>query len=357
MKRTMLVIGIFLALGAADKVKSSPALEGRFEIFYSSLSPYGEWVDCGFGRAWRPMRVMHGWRPYLTGRWAWTDYGWYWVSEEPFGWATFHYGRWYLDDYYGWIWIPGDVWGPSWVEWRYDDDYIGWAPLPPYAEYRMGFGIHFSIDWVAPVHYWNFVGSRNFTSHHLGGYVQPPERNGRIFGHTRGTLDIRSDGDRVINRGLDRRDIERRTLGRVDRVDVVGQGTRSGERVVVDRNRERIEVYRPRIEGQSRTDIRPAPQRNDRNQQVSPTGPKRPTAVEPPGRSRDPVRRDDAVTPQPGRPARERSPQFIPRQPTERRLERPQAPQKDVRTKEPQKSPRDRGTVRPKTESRTRGRR
>lgn len=62
--------------------------------FHSSLSPYGEWLelDAGF-YVWRPTHVQLGWRPYLHGRWAWTDYGWYWVSSEPFGWAVFHYGR------------------------------------------------------------------------------------------------------------------------------------------------------------------------------------------------------------------------------------------------------------------------
>lgn len=359
MKRTMLLIGLFLLLGSPEKAKSSPALEGRFEIFYSSLSPYGEWVDCGFGRAWRPMHVMHGWRPYLTGRWAWTDYGWYWVSYEPFGWATYHYGRWYLDDYYGWIWIPGDMWGPSWVEWRYDDDYIGWAPLPPYAEYRMGFGIYFSMNWVAPAHYWNFIGSRNFTSYHVDEYVQPSERNDRIFGHTRGALNIRSDGDRVINRGLELKDIERRTRSRVDRIDVVAQQDRRGERIVNERNRERIEVYQPRIEGRTPTDVRPSAPRDNPRELYTPARPDRPAVSEPPARSREPVRRDDARTPQLGTPNRERSPQLIPRQPTEKRLERPQAPSQQWRTKEPQKLPRQpsKGVERPRTEPRPRGRR
>jgi hypothetical protein len=31
----------------------------------------------------------------------------------------------------GWIWVPGDEWGPAWVDWRSGDDYVGWAPLPP----------------------------------------------------------------------------------------------------------------------------------------------------------------------------------------------------------------------------------
>jgi hypothetical protein len=27
--------------------------------------------------------------------------------------------------------VPGDEWAPAWVDWRYGDDNVGWAPLPP----------------------------------------------------------------------------------------------------------------------------------------------------------------------------------------------------------------------------------
>ena len=27
------------------------------------------------------------WQPYMYGRWMWTNAGWAWVSDEPFGWA------------------------------------------------------------------------------------------------------------------------------------------------------------------------------------------------------------------------------------------------------------------------------
>jgi hypothetical protein len=29
----------------------------------------------------------------------------------------------------GWYWIPGNAWGPAWVNWAYGGDYIGWCPL------------------------------------------------------------------------------------------------------------------------------------------------------------------------------------------------------------------------------------
>ena len=44
-------------------------------------------------------RVDQDWRPYAQGIWVYTDeYGWYWVADEPLGWAVFHYGRWLLDE-------------------------------------------------------------------------------------------------------------------------------------------------------------------------------------------------------------------------------------------------------------------
>jgi hypothetical protein len=257
-----LVLATLLLSGAA--LAHRQEISGNLGIFYSSLSPYGEWVNADVGFAWRPLHVNHQWRPYLHGRWAWTDYGWYWVSNEPFGWATFHYGRWTYDDYYGWIWIPDRVWGPAWVEWRYDDDYIGWAPLTPYAQFSMNAGIVWSNHWVAPVHYWNFLSCRRFTTARVSDYVEPVERTRRIFGHTRGVVDIRSDRNRVINGGIDARFVERRANIRIPRVDVVDRNEANTERFVNDDRNMRIEAYRPRIDDRTR-DERPGTveRRND----------------------------------------------------------------------------------------------
>ena len=227
---------------------------GDAGFFYSSLSPYGEWIELESGfHVWRPMRVRMGWRPYLYGRWAWTDFGWYWVSSEPFGWAVFHYGRWYHDDYYGWVWVPDHLWGPSWVEWRYNDDYMGWAPLPPYASFSISIGIRFTMRWAAPAHYWNFVRYRHFASPHMVREVVPVEYTRRLIGTTRSAGRYEVDGDRVINRGIDRHVVERRGYTRIDRVEVAETRVR-GERFVQERNRERIEVYRP---GRSESAQRP----------------------------------------------------------------------------------------------------
>ncbi len=100
--------------------------------FYQPLTSYGSWVDVnGHGRCWHPTQVAADWQPYTVGSWEYTDAGWYWNSDEPWGWATCHYGSWQQDPSIGWVWIPGTDWAPAWVTWRTSDSYIGWAPCGP----------------------------------------------------------------------------------------------------------------------------------------------------------------------------------------------------------------------------------
>jgi len=232
------------------------------ETFHAPLTPYGEWIDYNQGYVWRPYSVDVHWRPYLHGRWVWTSYGWYWTSYEPYGWAVYHYGRWTYDDYYGWIWIPDEVWGPAWVEWRYDDDYIGWAPLTPYATFDVSFGVTLSHGWVAPVHYWNFVPCRNFTVARVDAYVQPVEQTRRFFGSTRVAPAIRAESNRVVNRGVDIGFVERKSGSRIKRIDVVETSRGTGDRIVRGQNTDRVEVYRPDI-GKTRGSQNSQPRVND----------------------------------------------------------------------------------------------
>jgi len=104
-----------------------------YSMFYEQLNPYGKWLDVeGYGYAWRPnLAERTNWRPYTDGRWAWSDQGWAWDSNEPFGWACYHYGRWVRISRHGWVWVPGREWAPAWVSWRSGGDHVGWAPLPP----------------------------------------------------------------------------------------------------------------------------------------------------------------------------------------------------------------------------------
>ena len=112
-----------------------------YSIFYNRLTGHGTWFQSSdYGYVWRPNIVVQNrdWRPYTIGRWAYTDCGWTWISTEPFGWATYHYGRWVLLRNSGWCWIPGNEWAPAWVCWKSSGDYVGWAPLPPESLYWRG---------------------------------------------------------------------------------------------------------------------------------------------------------------------------------------------------------------------------
>jgi hypothetical protein len=119
--------------------QSGGGATGDYSTFFTRLDPEGDWIETSnYGYVWQPRvaRQSHSWRPYTVGRWVYTDAGWTWISEEPFGWATYHYGRWTRLRNLGWIWVPGNEWAPAWVSWRSNNDYVGWAPLPPEARFE-----------------------------------------------------------------------------------------------------------------------------------------------------------------------------------------------------------------------------
>ncbi|KLT64917.1 DUF6600 domain-containing protein [Pedobacter sp. BMA] len=125
------------------------------QTFYDELSPYGTWIqDPQYGYVWRPDVDQSEFRPYYTnGRWAMTEYGNTWVSSYDWGWAPFHYGRWVINGYRQWIWLPDTTWGPAWVDWRSGDGYYGWAPMAPAISINLSFGRRYSV----PEFCWNFI--------------------------------------------------------------------------------------------------------------------------------------------------------------------------------------------------------
>ena len=275
MKRLIFFLSIFSFASLLNPNSSAtlkPVLTDagmQFGFFYSSLASHGEWIEVESGiRVWRPFKIPHLWRPYLVGRWIWTDDGWYWMSSEPFGWITYHYGRWYDDEYYGWVWIPDDVWAPAWVEWRYDDHYIGWAPLPPYATFTLTWGIRFTSHWIAPLHYWNVIRYHQFGSV-IRYHDTAPEEYARRLIHTgRSGAQYSVDHERIINTGVDRAIIERRGNIRITRSDVRELRGYASERITRSQNDQRdehIEVHRPSREEMQRETEHIEIRRGERN--------------------------------------------------------------------------------------------
>ena len=103
------------------------------EIRYYSddLDNNGDWVYVEEYRTWcwRPLRVSAEWRPYWQGRWGAYPGGMTWISDEPWGYVTYHHGRWGWGGGLGWYWIPGVYYSPAWVAWQTSDTYLGWAPM------------------------------------------------------------------------------------------------------------------------------------------------------------------------------------------------------------------------------------
>ncbi|MBE2217484.1 MAG: hypothetical protein IAE90_04720 [Ignavibacteria bacterium] len=146
--------------------------------FYEQLAPYGEWIqvkpedigmkpqsvqrnmngspgkiDSGLRHAlassyesngmvyvWKPstslaVNSIEGaepvYVPYRNGKWVNTNSGWYFKANTPAEETTSHYGRWVNNPEAGWLWVPGRVWAPAWVDWKQNDEYVSWAPLPP----------------------------------------------------------------------------------------------------------------------------------------------------------------------------------------------------------------------------------
>lgn len=187
------------ALSVEPPAPSEPVAD--YGMFYDSLSSYGSWFETpDYGYVWQPVVVRDSnWRPYSRGRWACSDRGWTWISEEPFGWATYHYGRWALLRDRGWIWVPGAEWAPCWVSWRENDSHIGWAPLPPETLAYRGHNWDSSVDGQFGIgaRCYNFVEMRYF-GRSLYGHCLPISANGGYFLQTLNITYIHIENRQVI---------------------------------------------------------------------------------------------------------------------------------------------------------------
>jgi len=131
-------------------LKPVPPEEMAFRFFKEALNNHGTWLELGeYGRCWRPSNMGERWAPYTDGSWSYSRYGWTWVSNEEFGGIVYHYGRWMRTLQAGWCWVPDLEWAAAWVSWRYGQDVVGWAPLPPKMDWNPTVGVG---TWVDQVH-------------------------------------------------------------------------------------------------------------------------------------------------------------------------------------------------------------
>ena len=204
---------------SSARPKSEPSINrptASYSTFYIKLEPYGAWRETAdYGYVWQPREAerSRNWRPYTNGRWVYTDVGWTWVSEEPFGWAAYHYGRWTRLRHIGWVWVPGEEWASAWVSWRKGDDYIGWAPLPPEARFDRRSGIRNWADNyydIGPDQYC-FVPTRQFGAQRVSPTILPPERNVAIVNQTTNVTNITYNNTTVVNQGPDYYELRART--------------------------------------------------------------------------------------------------------------------------------------------------
>lgn len=193
------------AARAAEQARTAQTID----FFYDALDPHGDWVETDrYGYAFRPRVARDArWRPYTDGAWVHTDYGWTWRSNEPFGWATYHYGRWARAPRLGWVWVPGSEWGPAWVSWRRGDDYIGWAPLPPDAWSSSGFNASVDAYFDIGPGLYVFLRVRDFVEPTYVGRVVEPERNVTIINQTVNVTNVTyqtvQNKVTIVNRGPD----------------------------------------------------------------------------------------------------------------------------------------------------------
>ncbi len=156
--------------------------------FRGTLDPYGAWVDdTTYGTVWVPTTSVVGadFTPYATaGHWVYDD-DWVWVSDYPWGWAPFHYGRWVFVGTLGWAWIPGRTYAGAWVVWRAGVPgwgYVGWAPTPPTWIWRYGRSAPLALRPRPPYVY---VPHRNLLDHDVHGFASRGPSAVRIERHTR----------------------------------------------------------------------------------------------------------------------------------------------------------------------------
>jgi len=208
-----------------------------FQTFYDDLADDGEWIiitkeeiekelndgegqsfasyyqeEDGLVYIWKPSANDNNWSPYINGKWIYTTNGWMWASNYKWGWACYHYGRWWKSKSYGWVWMPGYVWAPAWVKWRVTVNHVGWTPLSPKAKWKGEEGISNSTyNYESPNDQWVFIDKSKFIDEVDKSNIISVKENSQLIKNSESVLDMKLENGKVTGRGPDVIDIEKRT--------------------------------------------------------------------------------------------------------------------------------------------------
>lgn len=269
-------------------------LKVDYDYFYKELTPHGEWVEVSAKElgldikpgttlkegktfydfaldvfavktanaqtdeqlfnifVWRPANELVStmvnespekqYTPYNNGQWVYTDGGWYFKANTPQEDMTSHYGRWAEDPSLGWVWLPGKVFAPAWVDWRESEDHIAWAPLPP-GSYIENDGV--KVQSTINDNRYTIVEKKHFIDPSVYKYrYQYVENKNKIMIKEM----IKKDGviiknKTVINKGPDVEGIEKKSNKKIDQVKIKKVGKK--DEAVTEVNT--IGVYTPEL--------------------------------------------------------------------------------------------------------------
>lgn len=189
---------------------------------------------------WRPRVYYVGWTPYCNGRWYYTVWGWFWYSFYDWGWACYHHGRWVFSPIYGWIWIPGRVWAPAWVDWCYTGAYVGWFPRFPrfhrWHKHRYHYHHHHYYN------YWTFIEKKKFAKELITKEnVIDADYNQLLISKSNIAKNSKYN-DIIINQGPPVKNIEKSTNEKIKPIEV--KYSEKEKTVKIDDNS--ITIYKPK---------------------------------------------------------------------------------------------------------------
>lgn len=191
---------------------------------------------------WRPRNMGSDWSPYSEGRWVYTYSGWVWATDYDWGWAAYHYGRWVFNEMWGWVWMPGRYWAPSWVQWCYNPIYIGWYPIYPrrHGWHHRHHGWHDRFYHGGRHHHWVIVKRNRFTEKINKNVVVDRNKNAEILNGSKTKAIIKNNGGSLENVGPKVETIEKNTGQKIQPKEINYSGSK-GKIKVDDTN---VNIYR-----------------------------------------------------------------------------------------------------------------